>query len=696
MNRKRGPLACLAILLCVAASPVRAADLLDYVIQAIDPTLAPARPLIECLAGGGSAEACALETAKQQARDALPIGPADDRVQKAAQVFAAARDGRWVDVVRIGGEVVAKSVSCAVLPLSGPVKGAACSIIGWVISKGAGTLDRVFSALQGPDWWALVEAVGTGVCNLIPGDGAAGFAKDMLCGGLAAILLGAKRFAESIANAVAAGADALESALMGDDSHMPQERYYALYWQPWYQYSTAQVMRGAGPGRVVGEIYDGCVNYFDSHNQYRSTARETCGAFKRNFTREVKGFAAALPVAVDGYFESVTRPAIRAVVLANYGKPSTGGPLPGQELFVRNCAFTMHQRFPFPEPSDAHCRWLNELANDPGNQYPITTGAYYERARDCYRKLADDSAPSPYEPKPTEQECRHLQELAQSSVRSLDTPAEVYRRDAAVCFRNVARQNVTPPVWQSACEQLRPRYQKEYANQAMWMIGAIGRVKSRGCTTPDRKSAQKDGLVMHCPSHLSYAACLSEFSLNGKRYCRLELPPSQRLPVGDSALATGLGGIAGSVLPMRFAVGFEGEGLSLQHRYHLRGGELSRQKMKGFGRGWSDNRQLFWHGGETGSTLDLMVEVPRDGAWRVAIDLTRAPDYGQLEFEVDHQPSAIRFDGYAPAVQGPETVDLGVFTLHRGLRPVTLRITGRNGASSGFFAGVDRIRLQAR
>jgi hypothetical protein len=124
------------------------------------------------------------------------------------------------------------------------------------------------------------------------------------------------------------------------------------------------------------------------------------------------------------------------------------------------------------------------------------------------------------------------------------------------------------------------------------------------------------------------------------------------------------------------------------------GGQVVAQEMAGFGPGWSNNAQLFWHGGAVGATLDLLVDVPADGAWDVVIELTQAPDYAQLTFEVDQHPVDRPFDGYAPQVVGPVTVPLGIFAMQRGQRPVSLKIIGRNPSSSGFLAGVDRVVLK--
>jgi hypothetical protein len=76
------------------------------------------------------------------------------------------------------------------------------------------------------------------------------------------------------------------------------------------------------------------------------------------------------------------------------------------------------------------------------------------------------------------------------------------------------------------------------------------------------------------------------------------------------------------------------------------------------------------------------------------IELTRAPDDGQLAFEVDQHPVGPQFDGYAPGVPGPITVTVGTFAMRAGRWPASLIITGRNTASTGFLVGVNRILMK--
>jgi hypothetical protein len=115
--------------------------------------------------------------------------------------------------------------------------------------------------------------------------------------------------------------------------------------------------------------------------------------------------------------------------------------------------------------------------------------------------------------------------------------------------------------------------------------------------------------------------------------------------------------------------------------------------MKEFGPSWSGGAQLLWTGGSTGAVLDLLVEIPQDGAWVVELALTRAPDYAQLQFEVDQHPVEKRFDAYAPQVEAPASLLLGSFAMRAGPRRVSILISGKQHVSAGWLVGIDRVRL---
>jgi hypothetical protein len=262
----------------------------------------------------------------------------------------------------------------------------------------------------------------------------------------------------------------------------------------------------------------------------------------------------------------------------------------------------------------------------------------------------------------------------------------------------------------------------------------IGELKAVGCHVRDPQEVGK--LLLECPSYETRAACLEALAPNGVKHCTLpplkmsdSLAAGQSVAAGAQPSAGALGAAAAQTQQPGRATGavkaerqptqparlpppqpgqpatgfmprapdlFEAEGLLSSGRTRVSGGQAVAQEMAGFGPGWSGNAQLFWHGGAVGATLDLLVDVPADGAWDVVIELTQAPDYAQLTFEVDRHPVDRPFDGYAPRVAGPVAVPLGSFAMQRGQRPVSLKIIGRNPSSTGFLAGIDRIRLSPK
>ena len=91
--------------------------------------------------------------------------------------------------------------------------------------------------------------------------------------------------------------------------------------------------------------------------------------------------------------------------------------------------------------------------------------------------------------------------------------------------------------------------------------------------------------------------------------------------------------------------------------------------------------RTLWMLGELGLNYDHQDYLPR------------APDYGQLRFEIDGQPSATIFDGVAPQVLPSGPVQLGTFPLAAGQRRVSLLLVGKHARSSGYFVGIDKLRL---
>jgi hypothetical protein len=138
---------------------------------------------------------------------------------------------------------------------------------------------------------------------------------------------------------------------------------------------------------------------------------------------------------------------------------------------------------------------------------------------------------------------------------------------------------------------------------------------------------------------------------------------------------------------------FEAEDLLTAKKILVKGGRTATQPMISFGSGWSNNTQLFWSGGEPGAVLDMIIDVPSPALYAVELYMTRAPDYGNLRIEVDGKTSSVHFNGYSPKVIGANPVQAGKFSLQAGQRMISLMITDKYSASSGYYAGIDRIKL---
>lgn len=129
------------------------------------------------------------------------------------------------------------------------------------------------------------------------------------------------------------------------------------------------------------------------------------------------------------------------------------------------------------------------------------------------------------------------------------------------------------------------------------------------------------------------------------------------------------------------------------------GGKAVPQAMGGFGAGvWSGESQLWWAGAKPGDVLELAVSVPKEGTYQVRVALTKAVDYGQVQFSLDgevlnHEP----IDGYhAKGVIHTGELLLGSRPLAAGAHTLRLRITGAHpDAVKGYMVGLDYLRLQA-
>ncbi len=127
-------------------------------------------------------------------------------------------------------------------------------------------------------------------------------------------------------------------------------------------------------------------------------------------------------------------------------------------------------------------------------------------------------------------------------------------------------------------------------------------------------------------------------------------------------------------------------------------GQVTRQDMQGFGRGWSRNAQLFWSAPPPTDRpirnwphLSLWFNST-EGTHDVVLHYTSAPDFGTFRVFVDGE-AATDIDAYSSSV-APQTRSLGRRRLAAGRHELIFTVFTKAPASRGFFVGLDCIELR--
>lgn len=134
--------------------------------------------------------------------------------------------------------------------------------------------------------------------------------------------------------------------------------------------------------------------------------------------------------------------------------------------------------------------------------------------------------------------------------------------------------------------------------------------------------------------------------------------------------------------------------------------EAERMTASGAGRGaegqgnccdavFSNDAQLWFRATGAGQAMTAEFEIPgeTDRRYAVKIAQTKAGDYGINQISLNGTAIGTPFDAYATPVQVTEPMDYGTYTLSPGVHTLTVDITGKNGSSTGYMAGLDYIHL---
>jgi hypothetical protein len=148
--------------------------------------------------------------------------------------------------------------------------------------------------------------------------------------------------------------------------------------------------------------------------------------------------------------------------------------------------------------------------------------------------------------------------------------------------------------------------------------------------------------------------------------------------------------------PFKIAGALEGEGLKILGKSG--DFEAGPQNMTEFADGkWSGNSHLWVRPPKEGAWLDLALPVPADGKYRVVVYLTRARDYGVLQFHLNGERLGKPIDCFnADRVVSTGAIDLGAVELKKGTATLRGEVVGTNAKSVGlrYMWGLDCVVLK--
>ena len=110
---------------------------------------------------------------------------------------------------------------------------------------------------------------------------------------------------------------------------------------------------------------------------------------------------------------------------------------------------------------------------------------------------------------------------------------------------------------------------------------------------------------------------------------------------------------------------------------------------------WSNGGHLWIQASEPGQHVDLKLPTAEAKAQTLVMWLTKAPDYGIVQFSVNGNPVGEPVDLYAERVEPSGPVRVGMFTPTGRETTVRVEIVGKNARSRGAFAGIDAVKLEA-
>jgi hypothetical protein len=127
--------------------------------------------------------------------------------------------------------------------------------------------------------------------------------------------------------------------------------------------------------------------------------------------------------------------------------------------------------------------------------------------------------------------------------------------------------------------------------------------------------------------------------------------------------------------------------------------EIGPQDMTEFPGKWSGDSHLWIRPDKAGSWVDLELPVAEDGEYKVIAYLTKARDYGIVQFSLDGKKIGKEIDCFEPEkVVATGAIELPTVELKKGKATLRLEVVGANEKSVGlkYMAGLDCVVLKRK
>lgn len=118
-------------------------------------------------------------------------------------------------------------------------------------------------------------------------------------------------------------------------------------------------------------------------------------------------------------------------------------------------------------------------------------------------------------------------------------------------------------------------------------------------------------------------------------------------------------------------------------------------EVQRLGERFSEEAHLWWIGAKPGDTLTLALPVPRKGKYNIALGLTKARDYGIVQWSIDGKNIGGPIDLYNDGVIPFGPLELGAVELSKGEHQLTALIAGANDkAIKSYMVGLDYVSFK--